>query len=105
MAFYMLQCDLLLIIAVEKYTASESVYLLIRRENSSQTVGPMSKIRISIDPKGNPKILDVSGLGQNCQEATKNFEKMLGKASEETRQLTDNHFELEPERLLQENGG
>jgi len=64
----------------------------------------MATIRIKIDPKGNPTILDVVGHGQNCQEATRNFEKMLGSAQENSRALTDQYFEVNPEELTQEGG-
>lgn len=53
----------------------------------------MAKIKIKIDPAGNPTILDVCGHGKNCQEATKNFEAMLGMAAEESRAMTESHFE------------
>jgi hypothetical protein len=53
----------------------------------------MAKIRIKIDPLGNPTILDVTGHGKNCQEATKNFEKLLGMAKEESRALTEQYYE------------
>ena len=53
----------------------------------------MAKIKIKIDAQGNPTILDVCGHGKNCQEATKNFEKMLGQAQEESRALTESYFE------------
>ncbi len=59
----------------------------------------MSKIKIRIDKNGNPTILDVCGHGTNCQEATKNFEKMLGKAAEESRQLTDSYYETYDEEV------
>ena len=66
----------------------------------------MPKIRIHVDKQGNPKILDVVGAGTNCIEATKNFEKMLGQASEENRVLTENFYdELPPQELTQEGDG
>lgn len=53
----------------------------------------MAKVRIKIDAQGNPTILDVCGHGKNCQEATKDFEKLLGVAKEESRALTEQFFE------------
>ncbi len=66
----------------------------------------MSKIKIKIDKHGNPTILDVCGHGANCMEATKNFEKMLGKAAEDSRVMTDSFFETYDEEvtLKQESG-
>lgn len=60
----------------------------------------MAKIRIKIDKNGNPTILNVCGEGTNCMEATKNFEKALGAAVEESRQLTENYYEGEVEENL-----
>lgn len=61
----------------------------------------MAKIRIKIDKNGNPTILDVCGEGVNCQEATKNFEKALGKAQEDSRSLTESYYETyEEEKVL-----
>lgn len=62
----------------------------------------MAKIKIKIDKFGNPTILDVCGMGGNCQEATKNFEAMLGQASETSRALTESYYEggeIHPETL------
>lgn len=53
----------------------------------------MARIKIKIDSKGNPTILDVCGAGTNCQASTKNFEAMLGTAKEESRALTESYFE------------
>lgn len=66
----------------------------------------MAKIRIKIDPQGNPTILTVCGEGVNCQEATKNFEKALGKAQEDSRSLTEDYYEehVEEVMLTQEDG-
>ncbi len=53
----------------------------------------MARIRIKIDPNGNPTILDVTGAGNHCQAATANFEKMLGAAQENSRALTESYYE------------
>lgn len=53
----------------------------------------MAKIKIKIDAQGNPTILNVCGHGVNCQEATKNFERQLGLAAEESRALTEQYYE------------
>ena len=60
----------------------------------------MAKIKILIDRHGDPTIIDVCGEGRNCMEATKNFEKALGKSLENTRSLTEAFFEEEQELLL-----
>ncbi len=61
----------------------------------------MARIRIKIDKNGNPTILDVCGEGVNCQEATKNFEKALGRAQESSRSHTQSYYEeYEEERTL-----
>lgn len=66
----------------------------------------MAQVRILVDKNGNAKILDVTGAGQNCMEATKNFEKNLGQAKEDSRQLTESYYEVLPEQELeQEQGG
>ena len=67
----------------------------------------MPKIRIFISKEGNPCIMNVEGAGQNCVEATKNFEKMLGQAAEDQRQLTPSFYEeeLPPQELTQEDHG
>lgn len=67
----------------------------------------MAKIKIKIDKHGNPTILDVCGLGTNCMEATKNFEKALGVASETSRALTESYHEEEvmEELLTNEESG
>lgn len=59
----------------------------------------MARIRILVDKHGNAKILDVTGAGTNCLEATKNFEAQLGQAKEEQRNLTESYYEL-PEQTL-----
>lgn len=61
----------------------------------------MARIRIKIDRHGDPTILSVCGEGQNCMEKTKNFEKALGQAQENSRALTVDYYEEEEqERLL-----
>ena len=61
----------------------------------------MAKIRIKIDRNGDPTIIDVCGEGKNCMEATKNFEKALGMAQENSRSLTETFYEEgEEERML-----
>jgi hypothetical protein len=61
----------------------------------------MPRVRIQVDKNGNAKILDVTGAGTNCVEATKNFEKMLGQVKEDTRTLTESYYEL-PEQTLEQ---
>ena len=67
----------------------------------------MAKIRIKIDKQGNPTILSVCGEGTNCMEKTKNFEKALGQAQENTRALTAEYYEeyVEENVLTQETHG
>lgn len=50
----------------------------------------MSKlIEFAVDTEGNVKIANVEGYGAGCLEATKWLEKVLGRADETTRTLTD----------------
>lgn len=65
----------------------------------------MAQVRILVDKNGNAKIIDVAGAGQNCMEATKNFEKALGQAKEDQRQLTESYYEILPEQQLEQEGG
>lgn len=67
----------------------------------------MARIRIKIDKAGNPTILDVCGAGKACQEVTKNFEKYLGQAQEQSRALTESFYEegeIAEQFLTQEEG-
>lgn len=65
----------------------------------------MPKIRIFISKEGNPKIMNVEGAGSNCVEATANFEKLLGRAAEESRVMTENYYEEVPDQTLTHDNG
>lgn len=53
----------------------------------------MAKVRVIINPKGEARIDGVTGAGQHCLEATKNFEALLGAAIESSRSLTEEYYE------------
>ena len=55
-----------------------------------------------IDKKGNASIINVTGLGMTCMNATAKLEKMLGIVDESSRALTDNFFMAEPIALENE---
>jgi len=54
-----------------------------------------SQVNIMIDKKGNASIVNVSGLGMTCMNATAKLEKILGVVDESSRELTDNFFMVE----------
>lgn len=64
----------------------------------------MAKIKVRIDKKtGTPTIMGVCGAGKNCLEATREYEKNLGMAKENTRVMTEEYFEeLDPQILVNE---
>jgi hypothetical protein len=57
----------------------------------------MSKtIKFIINPKGDIKIADVCGApGRACLDVTKDWEKLLGNALEDTREMTEDDPEVQ----------
>ena len=55
------------------------------------------KYSFVIEKNGNVRVADVVGMGANCQQATEDTEKLLGKVDESSRSMTENYFvEVDP---------
>lgn len=59
------------------------------------------QIHIQIDKHGNSRIVDMTGFGTNCQAASREIEKTLGKVVESSRHLTDSFLEELPPSEIQ----
>ena len=57
----------------------------------------MKRITFNINKKGDVKVVDASGYGHGCQEATQEIEKLLGVVDEQSRGTTENYYqEVDP---------
>ena len=64
----------------------------------------MKITRFKIETNGNVKIIDVTGAGASCHEATQDIEKLLGTVDESSRQLTESYYQtVDPLVLKNEN--
>lgn len=58
------------------------------------------RITFKIDKHGNATVADVCGLGQGCQEATQDIEKLLGAADEGSRAPTNSLYDKVDDLVL-----
>jgi len=63
----------------------------------------MKRIELLIDSNGATKVVNATGFGKDCLNATANMERRLGAVDESSRELTDGYY-ADPEALTAEQG-